>query len=133
MHDLSDWQIIIVDDEPDNVGVVKLVMEFHNAEVQTASSGLECLELLSDSTPTLLLIDIQMPEMSGYELLSEIRKHEKWHSIPAIAVTAHTMDGDSARILAAGFDGYIPKPVNSMTLVDEIVGSVSGGHIPHKA
>ena len=126
MHDLSDWQIIIVDDEPDNVGVVKLVMEFHNAEVQTAASGLECLKLLSHNTPTLLLIDIQMPEMSGYELLSEIRKQEKWRTIPAIAVTAHTMDGDAARILAAGFDGYIPKPVNSMTLVDEIVGSVNG-------
>jgi two-component system cell cycle response regulator DivK len=133
MHDLSNWRVIIVDDEPDNVGVVKLVMEFHNAEVETAASGLECLQLLSDNTPTLLLIDIQMPGMSGYELLSEIRKNEKWHSIPAIAVTAHTMDGDSARILAAGFDGYIPKPVNSMTLVDEIVGSVNRGQIAHNA
>ncbi len=126
MHDLSNWQIMIVDDEPDNVGVVKLVMEFHNAEVQTAASGLECLKLLNYNIPTLLLIDIQMPEMSGYELLSEIRKQEKWRTIPAIAVTAHTMDGDAARILAAGFDGYIPKPVNSMTLVDEIVESVNG-------
>jgi two-component system, cell cycle response regulator DivK len=61
-----------------------------------------------------------MPGMSGFELLAHIRDHEEWQYLPVIAVTAHSMSGDEQRIRDAGFDGYIPKPINAMTLIDEI-------------
>lgn len=123
MHDLSNWKVIIVDDESDNIGVVKLVLEFHNAQVFTAESGYQCIELLEDVSPSLLLIDIQMPGMSGFELLDNIRKGRP--HIPMIAVTAYSMDSDIERILEAGFDGYLPKPINAITLVEDVQQIIS--------
>lgn len=120
MHDLSHWDVIVVDDEPDNLGVVELVLDFNNAAVRTATSGMMCLSLMEKQTPSLLLVDIQMPEMSGVELLQKIRERKSWRDIPIIAVTAHAMMGDYERFIGVGFDGYIPKPINAMTLVDEL-------------
>lgn len=127
MFNLSNWNVVVVDDEPDNIGVAKLVLEFHNANVFTAESGLQCLELLGKISPTLFLIDIQMPEMSGFDLLSIIRENEAWRDIPTIAFTAHSMEGDAERILEAGFDGYLAKPIDAMTLVKDIQQMVSIG------
>lgn len=119
-QDLSHWDVLIVDDEPDNIGVIEIVFNFHGVRFRAASSGQECLELMAESIPTLILADIQMPMMSGYELLAHIRANENWQSIPVIAVTAHAMSGDQSQALDAGFDGYIPKPVEAMRLVDQI-------------
>jgi len=120
MSDVSNWDVIIVDDEPDNIGVVKLVLEFHNATVRVAESGKECLTLMKQQMPSLLLMDIQMPEMSGYDLLDHIRANTDWKHIPIIAVTAFAMTEDWRQIIGAGFDGHIPKPLNVGTLIDEI-------------
>ncbi len=122
MEEFSSWNVIIVDDEPDNVGVIELVLDFHEVRHRTAASGQECLQLLRQETPTLLLVDIQMPGMSGYELLDHIQQQKQWQNISTIAITAHTMSGDEERIRAAGFNGYIPKPINVMTLMDDIKG-----------
>ncbi len=122
MQDPSNWTVLVVDDEPDNINVVQLVLEFHDIAVSTATSGSKCLAQLESAVPTVLLIDIQMPEMSGIELLEKIRT--RWSDVPAVAMTAYTMQGDRERMLAAGFDGYIGKPINVMTLVDDIVAIV---------
>ena len=120
MTDLSSWNILIVDDEPDNVGVLELVFHFHRAKVRTAESAKQCLKLLEDECPTLILVDIQMPEMSGFDLLNTIRSDARWRNLPVIAVSAHAMEGDSERGLQAGFDGYITKPVSAATLAQEV-------------
>jgi len=125
MHDLSEWNVLVVDDELDNIGVIELVLDYHNASVRTAESGAECLKLMEKEIPTLLLVDIQMPQMSGMELLTIIRKREAWRHIPVIAVTAHAMMGDLERFTAAGFDGYIPKPISAMSLVDELYAIIT--------
>lgn len=119
-NDLSDWKVLVVDDEPDNVGVIELVLDFHNASVRTADSGQKCLQMMEEEPPTLLLVDIQMPGMSGMELMEKIRESAQWRHIPVVVVTAHAMRGDNERFLAAGFDGYIPKPISAMTFVDEL-------------
>jgi two-component system cell cycle response regulator DivK len=120
MYDFSKWHVIIVDDEPDNIGVLEVVFNFHRTIVRMADSGVKCLQLLEEQLPTFLLVDIQMPGMSGYELVKIIRENRDWNHLPVIAVTAHAMPGDDERALAGGFDGYIPKPVNAMTVADEI-------------
>ena len=121
MTNLSNWSVVIVDDEPQNIGVLELVFRYHNIEVHSVESGLACLELIDTITPpTLLIIDIQMPGMSGYELLDKLREHPIWGQLPMIAVTAHALEKDREKILNAGFDGYIPKPVNVMSFVDDI-------------
>ena len=122
MSDPSDWRVLIVDDDPDNVGVLELVLEFHNATTRVAASGQQCLDMLGEEIPTLLLVDIQMPGMTGYELLGRIRSNAAWRDLPVVAVTAHAMRGDADRILQAGFDGYISKPVDVASLVDNLQG-----------
>ncbi len=118
--DLSEWKVLIVDDEPDNLGVLELVFRFHKATVFTAESGSQCLERLDNVDPSLLLVDIQMPVMSGYDLLRMLRKNPRWSSLPVIAVSAHAMAGDSERALEAGFDGYITKPISAQTLAETV-------------
>jgi two-component system, cell cycle response regulator DivK len=120
MSDPSNWRVLIVDDDPDNVGVLELVLGFHNAATRIAASGVECLDMLREETPTLLLVDIQMPGMTGYELLEHIRANAAWSDLPVVAVTAHAMRGDADRIMRAGFDGYISKPVDVASLIDDL-------------
>jgi len=127
MSDPSNWRVLIVDDDPDNVGVLELVLGFHNADTRIAASGKECLRLLREETPTLLLVDIQMPGMTGYELLEQIRAHDAWRDLPVVAVTAHAMRGDADRIMRAGFDGYISKPVDVASLVDNLHSILEAG------
>lgn len=120
MADYSNWNVIIVDDEKDNVGVMQMVFEFNDAIVRAAYSGRECLALLQQQTPSLLLVDIQMPEMSGYDLLEKIRENVQWNDLPVIAVTAHARPEDEQEIMGAGFDGYIGKPITVITLMDQV-------------
>jgi CheY-like chemotaxis protein len=132
MEDVSSWRLLVVDDEKDNVGLIKLVMEFHQVTVWTASSGEECLQLLERETPNMLLVDIRMPGMTGFELLQRLRQHPIWPEITVIAVTAQAMQGDRERIINAGFDGYISKPISAMTLIDDLcaIVKVKGKHDP---
>lgn len=120
MADTSTWDVIIVDDEPDNLGVLEIVMGFNSVRYRAAHSGEECLRLLAEKAPTLLLVDIQMPHMSGFELLERIRAVPAWRQIPAIAVTAFAKQEDEERIMAAGFDGYISKPIDVLALIEQI-------------
>jgi len=120
MTDVSHWNVLIVDDEPDNIGVLEYVLRFHNARVRTALAGSRCLEMLHEELPTVLLLDIQMPSLSGEDLLKIIRENTAWQHLKVIAVTAHAMEGDRERFLAEGFDGYIPKPISAITLINDI-------------
>src|SRR6185436_7636503 len=120
MLDQSKWNVIVVDDEKDNVGVIQMVFEFNDAKVRPAYSGKECLMLLEQEVPSFLLVDINMPEMSGYQLLEKIRENEAWRSVPIIAVTALARPEDKQDIMNAGFDGYIGKPITIMTLIEQV-------------
>ena len=120
LPDPSTWNVLIVDDEPDSVGVVEHIFTFHQAKVRTASSGPTCLELLKQERPNILFLDIQMPKMSGWEVLKQIREDASLKEIVVIALTAHAMHGDRERILAAGFDGYFSKPISPLTFVKDV-------------
>ena len=109
MHDLSDWNVLVVDDEPDNLGVIELVLNFYNASVRTAATAMECLEQMDAEAPTLLLVDIQMPVMDGFELMQRVRERAgvvnadevvMWFDVGgALEVT----DDASAEALVKGF------------------------------
>lgn len=120
MQDSSNWDVIVVDDEPDNIGVVELVCEFNDIALRVASSGQICLKLMRENAANLLLIDIQMPEMDGFELLRLIHQHPEWEKTTTIAITAFAMEDDERRVTQAGFDGYITKPIDVLTLIDNI-------------
>lgn len=119
-RDISTWCVLVVDDEPDNLEVVAETLEYNGAEVKTASNGKEALEMLADFPANLILTDLSMPVMNGWALRSQVRADTKLAHLPVLALSAHAIAGDEERALEAGFDGYLTKPVNIHTLVNDI-------------
>lgn len=116
----KEWIVLIVDDEPDNVGVARKVLTFGGATVYVAHNGLEGLQLLETRKPTFILLDLSMPQMDGWEMLRTLRARQELASVPVIALTAHAMSGDRERVLEAGFNGYIPKPFRINSFLADI-------------
>lgn len=123
--DVSTWTILIVEDDRDNLNVATQVLNFQGAEVHVAENGVAGLKVLEEITPTIVLMDISMPQMDGWEMLRHMREDPKTADLPVIAVTAHAMEGDRERVLAAGFDGYIRKPFDVLTFLDTIKESLA--------
>jgi CheY-like chemotaxis protein len=122
--DASAWKVLVVEDDASNRHIITHVLRFYDAEVVEAASGREALAALdTTSVFTLGLFDIQMADMSGWEVLTELRKRPQpsISQMPVIAVTALAMQGDRERILAAGFDGYIAKPIEVDTFISQII------------
>ena len=117
--DLSGLAILVVDDESDARYLIKRVLADCSAEVKTAASGDEALSILGSAKPDILISDIGMPEMDGYELLKQIRALDNdWvKKIPAIALTAFARSEDRTKALRAGFLAHIAKPVEPSELV----------------
>jgi two-component system cell cycle response regulator DivK len=113
-------QILVVEDNEKNMKLfrdVLLVMGYRTLE---ATSGRQAVELATEHAPDLVLMDIELPDIDGVEALRRLRADEGTASIPVLAVTAQAMQGDRERFLAAGFDGYLSKPVD----IGDLVGTV---------
>jgi CheY-like chemotaxis protein len=119
-HDISTWRVMIVDDEPDNLEVVAETLEFRGAQVMTAANGKEALEALESFEANMIVTDLSMPVMDGWALRAQVKNFPKLADLPILALSAHAMAGDPERALEAGFDGYLIKPVNILTLADDI-------------
>jgi CheY-like chemotaxis protein len=118
--DVTNWTVLVVDDEPDNIGVVEIILNFHGAKIHTAANGKEGLACLETINPTVILMDLSMPEMDGWEMFKRVRQNAATKHIPVIALTAHALPDDVTRIEAAGFDAYILKPLRLATFLLEI-------------
>lgn len=119
-------QILLVEDNADNRLLVTVLLEERYRVVEAASAE-EALLLLPMIRPELFLIDITLPGMDGVQLLAELRRLPRSAAVPAIAFTAHAMEGDRERFLAAGFDGYLSKPILEERLLhDAVAGALRG-------
>jgi len=112
--------VLLVDDDADTLFTVNEIVQSCGCKTLLANSGQEVLELLEIETPDLILLDIMMPGMDGFQTLKKIKENSKWVSVPVFAVTAKAMVGDREIILKHGFNDYIPKPVNAVTLAFKI-------------
>ncbi|MBW4507642.1 MAG: PAS domain S-box protein [Scytonematopsis contorta HA4267-MV1] len=121
--DLSGIRILVVDDDPDSREFISFALEMYGAEVTTASSVSEALQTLGELKPDVLVSDIGMPQMDGYEFLRQIRKWtaEQGGLIPAIALTAYAGEFDQRQAVAAGFQMHISKPVEPDALAAAIM------------
>ncbi len=112
--------ILIVDDDKDTLYTVGEILHSLHCSLHFASNGVECLERLKSITPDLLLLDIMMPEMDGFETIDKIRSSDKWKSLKVFALTAHAMLDDKYIIEKSGFDNLITKPLDSSTLLIKV-------------
>ena len=114
------WAILLVDDEIDNLEVVAETLEFYGVQVKTASNGLTALNLLETFSPTLVVTDLSMPGIDGWQLRGKIKRLPDKENMPVVALSAHAMAGDKERALSAGFDGYMTKPINVPSLIEDL-------------
>jgi CheY-like chemotaxis protein len=115
---LKQRKVLVVDDDARNIFALATVLENQEMEVVSATNGRQAIELIQE-TPDLsvVLMDIMMPEMDGYETMREIRKHQEFRTLPILALTAKAMKGDREKCLQAGASDYIAKPVNTDQLL----------------
>ncbi|MEK6255776.1 MAG: response regulator, partial [Chloroflexota bacterium] len=104
----------------DNRLLIKRVLMFEGYDIMFAENAIEALVAADDHTFDLILMDINLPDIDGYALTSQLRQLPKFNSVPIIALTANVMKGDRERSLEAGCDGYIQKPINIDTLPGQI-------------
>jgi two-component system, cell cycle response regulator DivK len=104
--------ILVVDDNVDNLYVLTHVLERHGYRVRGVTDGHAALTAADEARPAMILLDIRLPGFSGYEVVTELRRQEGLSGTPIIAVTAHAMPGDREAALAAGFTGYMTKPID---------------------
>lgn len=112
--------IAVVDDNPVNRRLIRAILKKHY-EIVEYGSGMEAVQGLADGASALVLLDISLPDIDGIEVLRRIRANPALEKIPVIAVTAHALHGDRERFLAAGFDGYLSKPIVDVNEVVETV------------
>ena len=113
-------RVMIVEDNELNMKLFKDLIEASGYETIRTRNGLEALDLARAHKPDLILMDIQLPEVSGLEVTKWLKEDEKLHRIPVIAVTAFAMKGDEERIRQGGCEAYISKPISVASFVQTI-------------
>ncbi|MDQ3232720.1 MAG: response regulator [Pseudobdellovibrionaceae bacterium] len=124
---LSGVKILIIDDEPDVLEIIKLILAHYQAEVIATSSAMEGLEHVQSYRPDVIVSDIGMPQMDGYQFIRKVRDLPQHNGgqTPAVALTAFSRPEDQIKALEAGFQRHLSKPVDLQRLIDTIA-SVTG-------
>lgn len=104
--------VLIVEDNDMNMKLFNDLLQAHGYNTIQTNSGHEAKNLVEQNMPDLIIMDIQLPEISGLDVTKSIKEDEKLKNIPVIAVTAFAMKGDQEKIMAGGCDGYISKPIS---------------------
>lgn len=113
-------KILIVEDNEQSLYLARFILEKEGYEVIEARDGLEALDKTSGETPDLILMDMQLPKLDGYEATRRIKADKKLTRIPVIALTAYAMKGDREKTLEAGCSGYIEKPIDPTSFVEDL-------------
>ena len=110
-------RILVVEDNEKNMKLFRDVLVATGFRTLEATTGGEAVDMASEHTPDLVLMDIQLPDLDGVQALRRLREDQRTAGIPVLALTAQAMRGDRERFLAAGFDGYLSKPVDVRELI----------------
>jgi CheY-like chemotaxis protein len=113
-------KVLVAEDNPVNRELLRELLENRGYSVSEACNGQEALDMVQQSQPDLLLLDIGMPVLDGFVVMRRLRENPKLATLPVLAVTAYAMRDDRDNVLNAGFDGYISKPINARDLTNEL-------------
>jgi two-component system cell cycle response regulator DivK len=114
---MSGERVLVVEDNQLNMKLLRDVLRRSGYAVVEANTGRSAIRLAALQAPVLVLMDVQLPDLDGIEALRRLREEQRTAAIPVLAVTAQAMERDRERLLAAGFDGYISKPVDVAALL----------------
>lgn len=120
-------KILIVDDEPSIVTAIEFLLRRSGYEVHVARDGKEALELVEASSPDLVLLDVMMPQKSGYEVCRRIRERDDWRHIKIVMLSAKGRDAEVSKGLSMGANAYITKPFSTRELMEQIKGLLGQG------
>jgi two-component system cell cycle response regulator len=113
-------RVLVVEDQAENLELMVYLLQAFGHQTLTAGNGAEGVAAVSQDHPDLVIMDLQMPVMDGYEAAKLLKADPAVAAIPLVAVTAYAMVGDRERIMACGFDGYMTKPIDPQTFVREL-------------
>ena len=113
-------KVLIAEDNLVNRELLRELLELRGLAVIEACDGQEALDLMAQSKPDLVLLDIGMPKLDGFAVIHKMRENPATAKLPVLAITAYAMQGDKEKILAAGFNGYLAKPINAHLLGEEL-------------
>lgn len=123
---MSSVPILIVDDNPANLKLARMLLAAEGYDVRTAGDAEEAMAVLGGFRPRLILMDLQMPGVDGFELTRRLKSDPGTRGIVILALTAYAMKGDEDRASAAGCDGYIAKPIDTRTLPHVVARYLAG-------
>ena len=117
-------RVLLVEDNPANLSLMQYLLQASGYTTLTATDGSEGVVIAKRDSPDVILMDLQLPIMNGYEAARQVKEVPALRGVPIIAVTAFAMVGDRDKILARGFDGYIAKPITPERFVSEVEGFI---------
>ena len=118
---LTGWNVVVLDDEEDSLELVELILLEYGATVYTAMNGETGIKVVREVRPRLVISDLSMPKMNGWDFIKAMKAERELAEIPVIALTAHAMLGDRERAIAAGFHNYLTKPLTASTFITDLV------------
>jgi CheY-like chemotaxis protein len=118
--------VLLVEDHPLNLELAQDILEARGYEVWAAGNAAECFARLENGHPDLILMDIQLPGMDGLQITRALRADPATRDLLIVAMTAHAMAEDRARVLAAGCDGYLVKPIQTRLLGQQVAAFIDG-------
>ncbi|MEO0598299.1 MAG: response regulator, partial [Chloroflexota bacterium] len=116
----NEWQVLVVEDEYDSIQMVSKILQHYGAKVHVAHDGRECITMLQSMIPTIIIMDLALPEMDGWETLKKIRADEHTVHIPVAAITAYQSVNVEEDAHDDGFDAYFPKPLNTTKIINSL-------------
>ena len=117
---MENWRVLVVDDQRENLELSAAILGLRGAEVKLVDNGIDALAIVHDFNPTVILLDLAMPEMDGWELVKALRASESSKRVPIIAVSVRLGSRDDQKAAEAGFDGYISKPFSIPVFIEQL-------------
>jgi CheY-like chemotaxis protein len=121
----NQWRVLVVEDEYDSIQLISKILGYYDIQVHVARHGEDCLAMVEQVQPTVIVTDLAMPHMDGWQTLAALRSNPGTRHIPVVAITAYGSADVAEDALKAGFDAYFPKPVDPRSFVKSLTEIVS--------